>query len=229
MRTGALYAHAVPFSIRSAAAGVTAAIGIFALTLSACDTGDGKQLHPVDPRVTTIATPPPATDGGTGVLPASTLQPNLETGFEVFAPWLNGAPIDSRYTCSGLDVAPALSWKSPPPGTEQLAFALVDESATDSGGRPLVHWILAAVETTNVTVAEGVVPPGAIQATNSFDKVGWTGPCPPVGAAPHTYRLTMYALNQQVELADGTPANELLDYIESVSIASTELTGTYQR
>jgi Raf kinase inhibitor-like YbhB/YbcL family protein len=219
----------VAFFSRSAAARVFIAVGLFTLPLAACDTGDGKQLHPVDPRVTTIATAPPATDGGTGALATSTLPPNLDTGFELFAPWLKGAPIDARYTCGGLDVAPALSWKSPPSGTEQLAFTMIDESATDSEGRPLVHWILAAVETSNVSVTEGVVPPGAIQATNSFDKVGWTGPCPPVGAAPHTYRLTMYALNQQVELADGTPANELLDYIESVSIASTDLTGTYQR
>ena len=73
------------------------------------------------------------------------------------------------------------------------------------------------------------MPLGAVQATNSFGTVGWSGPCPPEGEPAHTYRVTMYALNQQVELADGTPADELLDFIEQVAIASTDVTATYQR
>ena len=80
-----------------------------------------------------------------------------------------------------------------------------------------------------ISIFEGDVPLGAVQATNSFGFVGYGGPCPPAGDATHIYRLTLYALNQQNELADGTPAAELLDFIEDVAIGAADLTGTYRR
>ena len=70
---------------------------------------------------------------------------------------------------------------------------------------------------------------GAVVGANSFGVSDWSGPCPPVGDGPHNYRLTMYALNQQVVLADGVPAAELLDFIEAVSIGTTDVTATYER
>ena len=149
-------------------------------------------------------------------------------GFRLFAPWAEGAPIDARYTCDGDDISPAISWSGPPAGTIELAFSLVDESAA-SGGEPLVHWVIAGVDPADVSLIEGQVPLGAVQATNSFNTAGWTGPCPPPGEPAHVYRLTMYALSQQSELADGSAAQEMLDYVAEISAGSTELTGTYQR
>jgi Raf kinase inhibitor-like YbhB/YbcL family protein len=218
-----------------------------ALTLAACDTGDGKQLQPVDPAST--STTVAATDGsasiGTGALSSIPLDGEaLDAGtaggvsgeasaadpeaFELFTPWIAGQPIDERYTCDGDDISPPLSWKSPPADTVQLAFAMIDES-TFVDGRPFVHWVLAGIDTSEISLLEDTVPPGAIQATNSFGTIGWSGPCPPEGEPAHTYRVTMYALNQQVELADGTPAEELLGFIEQVAIATADATVTFQR
>ena len=121
-----------------------------------------------------------------------------------------------------------MSWSAAPAGTIEMAVSLVDESALD-GDQPFVHWVVAGIDPADVSLIEGQVPLGAIQATNSFGTAGWTGPCPPPGEAAHVYRLTVYALGQQSELPDGTPAAELLDYIADISIGSTELTGTYQR
>ena len=36
---------------------------------------------------------------------------------ELFTPWVEGAPIDERYTCDGDDISPPLSWSAPPAGT----------------------------------------------------------------------------------------------------------------
>jgi Raf kinase inhibitor-like YbhB/YbcL family protein len=116
----------------------------------------------------------------------------------------------------------------PPEGTVQLAFAMVDES-TIIEGRPFVHWALAGVDPAEISLLEGDVPTGAVQAENAFGTIGWSGPCPPEGDPEHSYRFTMYALNQQVELADGTAADEFLDYIQMVTIASTDVTATYRR
>jgi phosphatidylethanolamine-binding protein (PEBP) family uncharacterized protein len=41
--------------------------------------------------------------------------------------------------------------------------------------------------------------------------------------------LTVFALDQQIELADGTPAAELLDVIGTVAIDSASSTGTSSR
>lgn len=204
------------------------------VALAGCDTGDGKQLRPVDPDSTTTSTI--AESVATGPLPSIPLEDALTSttagaqgaGFELFAPWQDGAPIEARNTCDGNDISPALSWSPPQAGTVELAFSLVDESAADGDG-PFVHWVIAGIDPAQLSLIEGQVPVGAIQATNSFDVLGWSGPCPPSGDPAHVYRLTMYALNQQSELADGTPASELLGYLESVTVGSTILTGTYQR
>ena len=80
---------------------------------------------------------------------------------------------------------------------------MVDESAS-SDGEPFVHWVLAGVDPSEVSLLEGAVPAGAVQADELVrHDIGWSGPCPPEGDPAHLYRVTMYALNQQVELADG--------------------------
>jgi Raf kinase inhibitor-like YbhB/YbcL family protein len=216
--------------------------------LSACDTGDGKQLRPVDPNATTTSTTTTTVVGGAvdsigagplpsipldeprfGTLdPTATLDESSSGDFELFTPWLDGDPVDDRYTCEGDDISPPLSWTSPPEGTVQLAFTMTDES-TSIEGNPFIHWVLAGMEPGEISLLEGDVPAGSVQATNSLGTIGGSGPCPPDGEPAHVYRFTMYALNQQVELADGTAANEFLDYIEAVAIASTDVTATYQR
>ena len=144
------------------------------------------------------------------------------------APWLDGATIDPRHTCDGEDVAPAVSWGGAPPGTAEIAIAMVDDSAV-SDGQPFVHWVIGGIDPAEIALVEGDVPPGAIQALNFFGDVGYGGPCPPPGDEPHLYRLTAYALNQQLELADGDTATEFLATIATISIASSDVTGLYQR
>jgi Raf kinase inhibitor-like YbhB/YbcL family protein len=203
------------------------------LALAACDTGDGKTLTPPAVAFTTTVAPPPtllSVPLGTNELitvPSETIA-SLPQPFTVFAPWQDGAALDPRYTCDGEEIAPAVSWASPPQNTSELAIALVDESTLDSDG-PLVHWVLVGVDPNELSVREDVVPPGAVQGLNSFGSIGYSGPCPPAGDEPHVYRLTVYALNQQSELADGTSANELLDFIEDVALGATSVTGTARR
>lgn len=232
----------------------TAAFAALAL-LVGCDTGDGKQLKPYDPADYPSQTVPPTvedefdidpnTDFGSGELdsdadtdaasgldadpdgstaaPAGTIEP-----FTLAAPWLDGGDIDQRHTCDGLDISPALSWGAVPAGTVEIALALVDDSAV-SNGQPFVHWVIGGLDPAEIALAEGDVPLGVPQALNFFGDVGYGGPCPPPGDEPHLYRLTAYALNQQLELADGDPATEFLDTIAELTVASTDVTGFSQR
>jgi Raf kinase inhibitor-like YbhB/YbcL family protein len=205
--------------------------------IAGCDTGDGKQLKAFDP-----ADYPSQTTAPSSIASDFTIDPSGEFGlpgsadpaaaaaepFSLVAPWVDGGTIDARSTCDGLDLSPALSWGGVPAGTAEVAIAMVDDSAV-SEGQPFVHWVIGGLDPAEIAVSEGDVPPGALQALNFFGDVGYGGPCPPPGDEPHIYRLTAYALNQQLELADGELATEFLATIATISIASTDVTGTYQR
>ncbi len=211
--------------------------------LGACDTGDGKQLKPYDPAdypTATVASSivdefgsvgsgsdPGQFDDLGGLGGPGESVPAVET-FSLSAPWVDGGDIDARYTCDGDDIAPAVSWGAVPVDTVEIAIAMVDDSAV-SDGQPFVHWVIGGLDPAEIALVEGDVPVGAIQALNFFGDVGYGGPCPPPGETGHLYRLTAYALNQQLELADGDTATEFLDTIATLTLASADVTGFFQR
>lgn len=227
------------------------AVSVVALFLAACDIGDGTTLR--DPVAPTTLPPPdttpletlplddptldgaplidsipsptvPATDDGVASTDANTI---ATTGFRIFAPWADGAKIDPLYTCDGSNASPAIAWADVPAGTQELAISLVDETNL-SNGRPFVHWVLAGLDPTLDRVGENEVPLGALQGLNFFGDVGYTGPCPNPDSTAN-YTITVFALNQQLELADGTPAAELLDVISIVTIDSASSVGSVTR
>jgi Raf kinase inhibitor-like YbhB/YbcL family protein len=217
-----------------------AALAVIAVT--SCDTGDGTRLQPYDPAdyptaeitaapttaapLDTVEAPDPV---GDTTDPADITDLFDATGlFTVASSWAEGQPIDSRYTCDGDNVSPAVSWSGIPPGTVEMALALVDDSAV-SDGQPFVHWVIAGLDPAQPGIGDDDIPEGAVQALNAFGTIGYRGPCPTAGSAPHLYRLTAFALNTRVEGADGTPATEFLETIGQVTIGSTDLTATYQR
>jgi Raf kinase inhibitor-like YbhB/YbcL family protein len=211
--------------IRQAATTCTSLIGALALiaTLAGCDTDDGKQLKAYDLADYPSQAIPPTTL----VADEFIIDPSNE-GFTVLAPWADGTAIDPRYTCDGANISPAIGWSAVPAGTVDVALVMVDDSAV-SDGQPFVHWVIGGLDPTDVAVVDGDIPPGALQALNFFGDVGYGGPCPPPGAEPHLYRLTVYALGQQLELTNGDLATEFLDIIATTALASTDVTGFYQR
>jgi Raf kinase inhibitor-like YbhB/YbcL family protein len=211
---------------------------MLAVAVAACDEGDGKTLETYDPADYPSQTDPPPTvesfEVGTGI--GASVTPTLPAGdpaaaaalFEVSAPWAQGASIDPRYTCDGDDLAPAVSWSGTPGGTSEIALALVDDSEV-SEGEPFVHWVIAGLNPGDLAIVEDDVPTGAIQAINFMGNVDYDGPCPPRGDEPHVYRLTAYALSQATGVADGAAAADVLDAIEQATIATADLSATYER
>jgi Raf kinase inhibitor-like YbhB/YbcL family protein len=231
----------VPSVLRSHPVKPTTIAVAVLLALTACDTGDGTTLKaPSTP--TTLAPIDTSPLESVAIEPADTPAPQLPapdpvdapavapTGsFQLFAPWADGGPIDSRYSCDGSNVSPSFSWADVPDGTAELAVAFVDETNL-SNGQPFIHWIMAGIDASQNTtsIGEGQVPVGATQALNFFGDIAFAGPCPNPGET-NTYRLTLFALNQQLEVADGTPATELLDLINTVAVGTTSVTGTHTR
>jgi hypothetical protein len=207
-----------------------------------CDTGDGKTLRDTDktmppPTSTTIVdgtiidgTVVDASSAVGNPLPGGSPAPTVEAepaGLELVLPWENGAPIETTNTCDGADVAPAFSWSSPPPEAAELAIAMVDLSAGTGDG--VVHWVMSGIDPAALSIVEGVVPSGAIPYENDLGATGWSGPCPPAGEPAHIYRFTLYALNQPVNAAEGTPTQDVLATIENTALERVERTGTYER
>jgi phosphatidylethanolamine-binding protein (PEBP) family uncharacterized protein len=89
--------------------------------------------------------------------------------------------------------------------------------------------VIGGLDPSEIALAGGDVPPGALQALNFFGDVGYGGPCPPPGEEPHEYRLTAFALAQQLEIENGAPAEQFLEVIATTAFASADVTGLFQR
>jgi Raf kinase inhibitor-like YbhB/YbcL family protein len=112
-----------------------------------------------------------------------------------------GGAIPRRFTCDGKDVSLPIRWSAPPPNTRELTIEMRDP---DAPGGNFIHWSLTRIKPTTNRLAEGQVPSGALQGSNSFGTVGYRGPCPPPGDPAHHYVITLTALSGRTVLARGT-------------------------
>lgn len=142
------------------------------------------------------------------------------TSMTLTTPWSEGAAIDARYTCKAESVSPPLQFADIPGGAVTLALVLTDIDTNN-----VVHWAMANISPADTTISEGVTPNGAIQALTAQGTSGYWAPCPPAGKT-HTYRLTGYAISQQLEFADGVDAATLVSALEASSLIVVETTFT---
>lgn len=141
-----------------------------------------------------------------------------------------GGEIPSKYTCSGDDISPALSWSSAPQGTKSFAL-IMDDPDAPSG--TFTHWIVFDLPAgahqlpENVSQA-GDLPGGGRQGHNDFRRVGYGGPCPPPGKA-HRYFFRLYALNSALNLPPGASRQDVEGAMRGHVIAQAELVGKFAR
>lgn len=140
------------------------------------------------------------------------------------------AMIPSKYTCEGGNVSPPLTWTGVPTGTKSLALICDDP---DAPGGPFVHWVLYNLPASTTALAERVattpiLPGGARQGMNGFDKIGYGGPCPPEGKAHH-YFFKLYALDSGLAVKPGATKKEVEQAMEHHILAEGLLMGKYQR
>lgn len=142
-------------------------------------------------------------------------------------------PIPRRYTCQGDDISPPLAWSGVPPQAKSLVLIVDDPDAPDPAAPRMtwVHWLLYNLPPTTVGLAEAVMqaalPVGTLQGINDWQRVGYGGPCPPIGR--HRYFHKLYALD--IVLPDlGQPTKtRLLEAMHGHVLAEAELVGTYQK
>jgi len=142
----------------------------------------------------------------------------------------NGGAIPVRYTCEGENLSPPLAWSALPNGATSVALICDDP---DAPAGTWVHWVLYNLPATATELREKVAPAaalpnGARQGTNSFQKIGYGGPCPPPGKA-HRYFFKLYALDSELGLKSAPTKEELVQAMEHHILGEGQLMGTYQR
>jgi Raf kinase inhibitor-like YbhB/YbcL family protein len=137
----------------------------------------------------------------------------------------DGGPVPAAFTCDGQDVHPPVRWMGGPPA-EEFALIMVDKSAGE-----FVHWIVYGIPGTVTGLGEGTVSPPAREGTNTFERVGYGGPCPPRGDQPHLYVFTLYGLRipRAGSLRSGAALEEVLDAIRCCIQSRGSLSGIYGR
>jgi Raf kinase inhibitor-like YbhB/YbcL family protein len=141
-----------------------------------------------------------------------------------------GGEIPARYTCSGADTSPELSWKNVPDGTQSLALIMDDP---DAPGGTFTHWILYNLGSQEKQLPQnlpktGQVPAGAMQGRNDFGRTGYGGPCPPPGK-PHRYFFRLYALNSKLALKPEATRKEVELAFQGHILGQAEWMGTFKR
>jgi Raf kinase inhibitor-like YbhB/YbcL family protein len=141
-----------------------------------------------------------------------------------------GGEIPSKYTCSGDDVSPALSWSGAPQGTKSFALILDDPDAPSG---TFTHWIVFDLPAGAHQLPENVPKTGDLsgggrQGRNDFGRIGHGGPCPPPGKA-HRYFFRLYALNSVLNLPAGASRQEVESAMRAHTIAKAELMGKFAR
>lgn len=142
------------------------------------------------------------------------------------------AAIPTEYTCEGDDISPPLAWSGVPEGARSLALILDDPDAPDPRAPKMtfVHWVAFNIPP-NVGGLEADASPGSMPAparegVNDWSKVGYGGPCPPIGE--HRYFHKLYALDTRLDL-DNPDKDALLQAMEGHVLAEAELVGTYEK
>lgn len=194
------------------------------IVAAACSTDDGRNMK--EPSVAQIAstqtTTTLATDTTLAALDDAPLDTTVDGGaavvLTVTAPWADGDTIPDAYRCAGPEASPEVSWTGVPADAKSLALVLVDEDAPE-----YTHWVVANIDPATSALLAGSVDPNAVQATNSAGSIGFSGPCPPEGET-HAYSLSLYALDQVLEVQNGDDGAAMQDAIYAAAIEAAAVT-----
>ena len=219
----------------------TALVGALTVGCSSGDDGATKAVAPAD----TGAAAGAQADADAAVIEEYTLVQQFDLNTNVTSSKFNiERRIPRKYSCTEDDVSVPITWSEVPEGTVSLALVVDSDQLP---GAPWVHWVLWGIppdarglpEAIPNTVEASSIGPKARQGTNSDEKVGWSGPCPPLfrvewggrqGAqalAVKRYTFRLYALDTEIDLGPETAKADLLRAIDGHILGGGELVGEH--
>ena len=141
--------------------------------------------------------------------------------------------IPAKHTCQGDEATPPLAWSDAPAGTKSFALIVDDPDAPDPRAPKTtwVHWVLYNLPATTTALPEGAtrsqLPPGALEGLNDWGRVGYGGPCPPIGR--HRYFHKLYALDAVLPDLGKAKKADLEAAMRGHVIGEAQLVGTYEK
>jgi hypothetical protein len=96
-----------------------------------------------------------------------------------------------------------------------------------------VHWVIFDMPAGALSLPEGVpadpvVDGLGVHGSNSWQDLGYGGPCPPKGG-PHRYTFRLYALDTVLDLDAGAGRADLDKAMEGHILGTGQLMGRYGR
>jgi Raf kinase inhibitor-like YbhB/YbcL family protein len=155
--------------------------------------------------------------------------PKLTVASSAFAA---GATIPVGYSCKSPNVeSPPLGWKGVPSDAKTLVLILKDPDAPNG---TFIHWVVYNLPA-GLSGLDANMPPneklanGGMQGANSLGQIGYMGPCPPPGNAPHHYHFELSALDTALSLKPGATAAQVEQAAQGHVKATGDLVGTFAR
>jgi len=137
----------------------------------------------------------------------------------------DGGKMSERHAYIRENVNPELEIKDVPEEAESLAFIMDDPDAKEPAGKIWLHWTMWNIPTDTELIGEDDSP--GIEGETDFRDTGYDGPNPPDG--DHTYVFRLYALDQELDLAEGASRQQLEDAMEGKVIEKAELRGVFEK
>jgi len=160
------------------------------------------------------------------------VEPISNAGVTVTCPsQLADGRLDDRHSAYHDNISPPLMWTQVP---DARAWAVIVEDPDAPQDEPFVHWMIWNIPGEVVRLPEGLANapfterPVAVQGRNGHHGYGWFGPRPPAGHGLHHYYFQVFALNDLIEMGPDTELKELLNALKATTIASGEMSATYE-
>ena len=128
--------------------------------------------------------------------------------------------IPRKYTSDGADINPPLDISGVPEEAKSLVVIMEDADAPSGSW---LHWLVWNIPLTH-HIHEDEVP--GDQGLNDFGRNTYAGPCP--SSDSHRYFFKIYALDDLVDVPDGSGRKDVEDAMRDHIVAFGELEGLYK-
>lgn len=135
-------------------------------------------------------------------------------------------PMPADYTCDGKNTNPPLAVSDVPADAKSLALIVHDPDAVSGD---FSHWLIWNLAPSSAAMKADEVPPGAVEGTTDFGKIGYGGPCPPATTGTHRYMFELYALDKMLDLPTSTTRTALEATMAEYVLEKTTFIGLYRR
>jgi Raf kinase inhibitor-like YbhB/YbcL family protein len=147
--------------------------------------------------------------------------------------FVGGGSLPPEFTCDGADTSPPLAWSGAPAGT--AAYALIEQDTdVHVAAEPFTQWLLYNMPRTISQLAPGqparpLLPNGSQQGQNANSTIGYSGPCPSKGDAPHHLNFDLFAQDGYVTLETGASIDGVRSALQGHVVGQTQLQALVQR